>query len=262
MHRTCATLIIAIGAFLGLSVATLAAPKPPMPSLPTAWTWTGVYVGGNLGYSWGNSNTTMTFSDPTGLLLSQQSNFSMPGFVGGGQAGYNWQVTNWVLGLEADIEGTGQGGYGTFVCVTTVCGFGPITDTLNQRLRWFDTARGRVGVLATPEILLYVTGGLAYGDIRSTEAIVAPFQGAALAFDTIKTGWTIGTGVEGHIAGNWTWRLQYLHLDFGNVSGSGTTSVITSGFGFCDGHPCPLTPAFASHITDNVVTAGINFKWP
>ena len=79
--------------------------------------WTGFYVGGNVGYSWGNSNVpTLTDPGPPSTMLNSASNkFNMDGVVGGGQIGYNWQRDRWVFGLEADIQGTGQAGNGTLL---------------------------------------------------------------------------------------------------------------------------------------------------
>lgn len=263
MRRLFAVSAFAVILGVGLTAAALAKPQkpPPPPPLP-AWSWTGFYVGGNVGYSWGNSNTTVNFFDPTGFLGSAQSNFGMPGFVGGGQVGYNWQITNWVWGLVADIQGTGQRGSATYVCTVTMCTAGPITDTLSQKLDWYGTVRGRVGILSTPDYLWYVTGGLAYGEIDTSELIVGSGPSSVLNFSTIKAGWTVGAGFEGHIAGNWTWMLQYLFVDLGNVSGTGTSTSITSGIGFCDTHVCPLSPGFSSTITDNIFQVGLNYKWP
>lgn len=265
MRRSLLKLIVATGVVLGLSVAASAAPKKPLPPppLPPAWSWTGFYIGGNVGYSWGNSNTTVNFFDPTGLLGSAQSSFGMPGFVGGGQIGYNWQVTNWVWGVETDIAGSGERGSAVYTCTVAMCSIGPITDSLSQKIEWFGTSRGRVGFLWTPDVLIYATGGAAYGEVKTTEAIAGPGGTGTLGFNTTRLGWTVGTGAEGHIAGsNWTWQVQYLYIDLGHVSGSGGTTVVTSGVGFCDTHVCQLTPAFNSHITDNVLTLGVNYKLP
>ncbi len=265
MRRSLITSVLAASLFLGLGATAFAKTHhhpPPPPPPPPAWSWTGFYIGGNVGYSWGRSDTTVSFFDPTGFLGSAQSTFSLDGVVGGGQVGYNWQTGNWVWGVVADIQGTGQRGSGTYICTVTVCASGPITDSLRQKLDWYGTVRGRVGVLSTPDILWYATGGLAYGQIKTSESIVGPFQSSTLNFSTVKTGWTVGTGLEGHIAGNWTWMVQYLFVDFGQVSGTGTTSVITSIFGFCDTHVCPLSPGFSSKITDNIIQVGVNLKLP
>ena len=80
-------------------------------AVPT-WTWTGYYIGGNLGYSWGEGSGPVRLGD----AFSADSKFSLDGVTGGGQFGYNWQVNNWVYGLEFDFQGSGQKGSASFVC--------------------------------------------------------------------------------------------------------------------------------------------------
>ncbi len=239
-------------------------PKPPDPPPPPAWSWTGFYTGVNLGYGWGSSNTTVSFFDPTGILSTSQSRFGVDGVLGGAQAGYNWQVNNWVWGLETDFQGTGQRGTGTYICPVTACAAGPFTDSLTQRIDWFGTTRVRAGWVPVPDSLWYVTGGVAYADIRTSETISGgtPVQpSASLGFNTVKAGWALGAGYEGHLAGNWSWKIEYLFMDFGNVAGSGITPIISSGVGFCDTHVCNLGTSFSSALTDNIVRLGLNYKW-
>src|SRR5713101_1231828 len=121
------------------------------------------------GFSWGRSGNTETLSDAaTGAaLFTNTSRNDVNGVIGGAQAGYNWQASNWLFGLEADIQGSGEKGSSTIVCVA--CGDGPsnIISNLTHKLDWFGTVRGRAGILVTPTVLLYGTGGLAYGDVKT-----------------------------------------------------------------------------------------------
>jgi len=123
--------------------------KAPMMVEP-GFNWSGFYVGGNVGYSWGSSGNSEAISRlNTGLVLfNATSRNDVNGVIGGGQIGYNWQSSNWLFGLEADIQGSGEKGSSTIVCVA--CGDGPsnITSNLTQKLEWFGTVRGRAGVLA------------------------------------------------------------------------------------------------------------------
>jgi outer membrane immunogenic protein len=267
MRHALATVVITAGLMLG--GAALAAPKPhhppadPPPPPAPVWTWTGFYVGGNAGYSWGNSNSTVSFSDPTGLLFSSQSNFGVNGAVGGGQIGYDWQTANWVFGVVTDFQGSGQNGSGIFVCPVSACSNGPFTESLSQRLRWFGTVRGNIGITTNmSEYLWYVTGGLAYGNIRTVETITGPGAVASLTFNDTNTGFAIGTGVRGHIVGNWSWMIEYLYMDLGTINTTGATGIVTSGLGFCDTHVCLLAPGSSSKFTDNILRFGINLKWP
>lgn len=267
MRRTSIALLLTVGFYLGLGAIAVAAKlhHPPQPPPQPTWSWTGYYIGGNFGYGFGNSNTTLTFSDPTGVLGVGQSRFGLDGILGGGQIGYNWQAANWVWGLEADFQGANQRGTQVFICPATACGTGPISDALNQKLDWFGTVRARAGLVTTPDYLWYATGGFAYGDVRSSQSIVStgpPSQTDAFGFNAVKAGWTAGGGVEGHISGNWTWKLEYLFMDLGKVSGAMTSTVLSSGTGFCDTHICMLAPAFNSTFTDNILRVGLNYKWP
>jgi outer membrane immunogenic protein len=253
--------------------------------------WTGFYAGGNIGYSWGNSNSTLSLVDPgppNTTMNSAATRFRMDGVVGGGQIGYNWQRDKWVFGLEADIQASGQAGNGGAVCaggsatvLSSTCAVGhrgdtapfnvpafPVNQNLSESLDWFGTVRGRIGPTITPTILAYVTGGLAYGEVGASNTVggfnitgpqgvngstVTPFAGSTSS-STLKVGWTLGVGVEGVISGNWTAKLEYLYVDLGNVSGSFVTPLIAPSGGFA-------TSAYNSHITDNILRVGINYKF-
>ena len=149
------------------------------------YNWTGFYLGGNVGYSWGRSSTTGSFLDATsGAALSPiSSTFNMDGVIGGGQAGYNWQRDKWVFGLEADIQGSDEKGSTSNTCpgnttvftpplgsstvaaVSSACSLGhvgdtnsgnvngqPVTSSLSQKIDWFGTFRGRIGATVTPTV--------------------------------------------------------------------------------------------------------------
>ena len=218
------------------------------------YNWTGFYIGGNLGYSWGRSNDTSTLTTAGGtVLLATSDKTDLNGIVGGGQIGYNWQMQSWVWGIEADIQGTDEKGSRAFSFTPPPALTNNLAPTitlpfaLSQKIDWFGTVRGRVGVLATPTVLLYATGGLAYGQVNSSETVGGPLP-AAFSQSSTNVGWTVGAGIEGAIGGNWTAKLEYLYVDLGTVSGSFTlpnTDIISH----------------SSHITDNVLRAGINYRF-
>ena len=144
----------------------------------TAWSWAGPYIGANIGYSAGKSKTDAVFSDfTTGApLLATGSTDNLNGMIGGIQGGYNWQGGNWVGGIEADIQIAGQGATPSYLCPGAVCNPGiadftaPVTASFDQghKLDSFGTLRGRFGTTITPDVMVYATGGLAVGSIRST----------------------------------------------------------------------------------------------
>jgi outer membrane immunogenic protein len=237
--------------------------------------WTGFYIGLNGGYSWGNASNTFT----AGALPVITGSQSMDGWVFGGQAGYNWQFNkNWVFGIEGDIDATGQDGTATLGPNTAVTVVTPLpgaralptitttttaTGSLDEKLPWLATLRGRIGVLPTDRVLLYVTGGLAVGEVRSNSSVTTTTT-TALSFGTppgptsvsalagsssTQAGWTIGAGIEGAISGNWSAKLEYLYVDLGTVSST-----------FAGVAPyAPL--ATSAHVTDNILRAGINYKF-
>ena len=124
-----------------------------------------------------------------------------------------------------------------------------------QKLEWFATLRGRLGLTFTPDAIAYVTGGLAVGEIM-TAGTVFGFDGDGNPVNTIvsshntKAGWTVGGGIEGRIVGNWTGKIEYLYLDLGAV----TTIPATP--------PGAATAvAFSSRVTDNLLRVGVNYKF-
>jgi iron complex outermembrane recepter protein len=236
----------------------------------TAWSWAGPYLGLNIGYSAGKSKTDAVFSDAAlgTPLFATGSTENLNGLIGGAQAGYNWQAGNWVAGVEADIQMSGQGATPTYVCPGAVCNptivdfDAPVTASFIQghKLDSFGTLRGRVGTTITPDVIAYATGGLAVGSIRTTlnpsgigfdadgnpGVVSAPFSVLA-----IKPGWTVGAGLEGRLLGNVTGKVEYLYMDFGTVSASVTNAL----------NATPITLATSSRITDSIVRAGVNYKF-
>lgn len=282
------TVAVLAGLFSATSALAADLPAPVYTKAPVyvdpGYNWTGFYLGGNLGYSWGRSSDTSTFTNGAGTLLSTSIGRSnLDGIVGGGQAGYNWQMQSWVWGLEGDIQGTGERGSRDISCATGVCtpstvttttttrtapGFfaaappiittttttttpGPaIPATLTQKIDWFGTVRARGDVLVTPRILFYATGGLAYGQVNSSETI----SGSPFSASDIRVGYTVGGGIEGAIGGNWTAKLEYLFVDLGRSSGSFATAIPASGGG-------TLASNYSSHVTDNVLRFGVNYNF-
>jgi outer membrane immunogenic protein len=259
---TAATSLLATSAFAAdLPARTYT--KAPVYVEPI-YNWTGFYLGGNIGYSWGRSNDSSTLTNTAGtVLFASTSNTDLNGVVGGGQIGYNWQMQGWVWGLEADIQGTNEKGTRNFICPTGVCTptFGQIAVfpgpavpvALNQKIDWFGTVRARGGVLVTPKVLLYATGGLAYGEVDSS-ATIGLVPSVFPTTSTTNVGWTVGAGIEGAIGGNWTAKLEYLYVDLGKVNGSFLTTIGGLGGGV-------LSSNYSSHITDNVLRVGINYRF-
>jgi outer membrane immunogenic protein len=216
------------------------------PSQAANYNWNGFYVGGNVGYSWGKSDFDYTFGPGAG---NGGSGSSKPkGVLGGVGAGFNWQNKQLLLGLEADIQVTGQKGDSLTLCTPGDPSCTRTFGTVTQKLPMFGTFRGRIGyVSAADDWLLYVTGGLAWGRLK-TEA-TGQIAGVPFAVDasTTKTGSVIGGGVEKVISKNWTVKLEYLYVSLGTVSQTvpflGTT--VTSN----------------SSVKDSILRLGVNYKF-
>lgn len=279
------------GAALSIVFAqgTFAADLPIKAPIYTAqpaplYNWGGFYAGGNIGYSWGQSDVTIDNLTFGGFGAGGGSeNLRPKGIIGGLQAGYNWQSSrNWVWGLETDFQWSGQkdsvtrtGDFDVSVGGSTATGTG--STTVESRLSWLGTVRGRIGFVADgrPDVLWYGTGGLAYGGVKTSASALAtgtftdnsnceggcPFSGALSLSDAqIKLGWTLGAGVEGALANKWTWKVEYLYVDLGTASGAVPVggTVCTPGCA-----PFTGTATYSNRMTDSIVRVGLNYRfWP
>jgi outer membrane immunogenic protein len=200
----------ALAAFAGSAIAADLPARPvyKAPPPPPVYGWTGFYAGVNLGYSWGKLSNDFNVNSIGVYSEGQQMN----GVIGGFQWGYNWQFGNWVLGTESDFMLTGERG-STNYCLNAGC---TSYATASHRLPWVGTGRTRLGLLATPNILLYATGGVAYGQIRSDYTSTVGGAIGTLSFRDTRVGWTVGAGIEGMVAPNWLLRAEYLYVDLGN----------------------------------------------
>ncbi|WP_262028936.1 outer membrane protein [Microvirga sp. Mcv34] len=195
-------------ALLGLASGALAAdlpsrraPAPIIAAVPV-FTWTGFYVGVNAGYGW-NTNDDFIFNNVR-YNLSDDG-----GFVGGAQAGYNYQIGSFVVGLEGDIQYADFGGNDVILADGTVADF--------NNSDWFGTVRARAGV-AFDRALIYATGGFAFAD------------GA--------TGWTVGGGIEYAFTNNLSAKVEglYVNLDqddnFLGINRDAEFGVVRAGLNF------------------------------
>lgn len=193
MRRLTLALIAATGLALGATAASAAdlgrrpVYKAPPAPVPVAYNWSGFYIGGHLGYGWGDNEVT-------NLTTGTKSNLAADGFLGGAQIGFNWQTGAFVFGVEGDWSWTNADGSTS------------IPAAVAADYNWYGTATARVGY-AFDNMLWYVKGGAAWMDTDYT-------LGGVTVGDT-RTGWTVGTGLEWAISPNWSAKLEYNYLDFG-----------------------------------------------
>ncbi|WP_454655971.1 outer membrane protein [Bosea beijingensis] len=186
--------LVAAGA---ASAADLPSRKGPVAApvyMPPAFSWTGFYVGANAGYGWGNVNAN-----------GWANVGDLDGFVGGGQIGYNYQMGQFVLGLEADLQGADLSS-------------GNNLGLLNVKTDYFGTVRARVGV-AFDRFMPYITGGWAYGNVKSSIP--------AIGFSSDRShtgGFAVGGGLEYAVTNNIIAGVEYLYVDLGekNILGANT----------------------------------------
>ncbi|MGX9145969.1 outer membrane protein [Mesorhizobium sp. 128a] len=192
--------------------------------------WTGVYLGGVVGYGWGTTHALDDGSPSDGIKYD--------GVLGGIAIGYNKQFGNIVAGVEADfsasgLKGSGDGGTG-WGCGTT--------DTCTFSTQWLGTARARVGY-AVENFLPYVTGGLAIGRVKGELSGFCP--GDEWCGSDTKTGWTAGGGLEWAFNQNWSAKAEYLYTDLG-----------TGHFGTGNGGD-----GFEAKFKFNTVRFGVNYHF-
>jgi outer membrane immunogenic protein len=229
------SLCLAIAAVAFGAISAQAADMPPRPPMfykaPVAeqgFNWSGFYAGLNAGYDWGRTS----WNDPAAGAAS--GNFRASGGLIGGQLGYNWQTGNAVLGIETDadwmnVKGSTAGSGG--VCATDGGG------QCQTQQNWLGTTRVRAGY-AFDRWLPYLTGGVAYGNIKA-------MQPTGTSTST-RAGWAAGAGLEYGINRNWSAKVEYLHIDLGTATFMGAASG---------------TNTLAVPLTDNLVRAGINYHW-
>ncbi|WP_413992044.1 outer membrane protein [Labrys okinawensis] len=221
-------------AVIAIPAATMAADLAPNRIEPIApvmpYSWAGFYVGANAGYAFGGSDEVGLWHNSTkdGII----GKIGGKGFVGGVQAGYNYQIDNFVLGLEADIQG------------------GAVTDSVSNaaldggsrahsKINWYGTLRPRVGY-AIDRTLIYATGGLA---VAGVDYQLSATNYGAFSKTSTKAGWTVGAGIEQAITDNISVKLEYDYVGFERYR-TGNTNLYS--------YP---TPSF------HAIRVGVNYKF-
>jgi outer membrane immunogenic protein len=205
-------------------------PRAPVAYIPAgpAFSWTGVYVGVNTGYAFGQSDWT----SPVGTT----GNFDVSGPMAGLTLGGNYQIGQFVVGAETDIDWQNVRGS----LVGGNCNFGPgVPASCASASNWIGTFRARFG-FAMDRVLLYGTAGGAYSDIKASVNAL-PWASSN------ELGWTAGAGVEVAMTDNWTAKVEYLFTDFQNAS--------------CGLGNCAAVPPASVSFDESMVRAGINYKF-
>jgi outer membrane immunogenic protein len=273
--------------------ADIGVPLRAVPVIPVGWD--GFYVGANAGMTWSKTNqisvttTPGTTSDGGGPILisdagpaaaSASGDLALQhkgSFIGGAQAGYNWQISSVVAGLEADIQGV----VGSEASISGAVFAGPVSATTgtpdittfhaSRRLDYLATVRGRLGYLVWPSVLVYGTGGLAAGSVSGSvgfstanSAYLAIGNSAAWgisnAYSEGRAGWAAGGGVEWMFTPGLTLKGEYLYYDLGTA----TAPIGASGPVVLGGAPSPFftnNSTMSTRFIGNILRVGLNYKF-
>ena len=294
------TLKAAISLLLMSSISAIAADLPSIKSAPVAAPapiWTGFYAGLNAGGAWVNNNdlntsTQLLYPNQTTAGLYTAKILSGPrdlsnslGFIGGGQIGYNWQISisgfNVVAGFETDIQGVaGANGNLNFWSYNPNAQYGSQNNNSfsnttniqsNSSLNWLGTVRGRLGYLLTPSLLVYGMGGLAYGGydlsiknfINSEDASPTNYHflvSGRSGNPKTMVGWTVGGGAEWMFMPNMSLKAEYLFYDLGNTG----NMFFNDAYGYADAAGLfsrISVTNFSQRVNGNIIRAGMNYHF-
>jgi outer membrane immunogenic protein len=276
-----------------LAAASAADMPLKAPPAPASASWTGFYIGGDVGGAWADRSATYAANDPTtpfllsgtlpGIVGEQPlfpNSFNMSGVTGGIDAGYNWQVgRSWLLGVEADFSGANLRGTGSSTSFIQQLPGAMITQTVTeqQTIDWYGTLRGRLGFLPSDNVLLFATGGLAYGRVAESgnystlgpvaglpfNATISPFSFSCTtnsvcfsgSSSSVKTGWTLGGGVEWRVWGAWSLKAEYQYVNLGNDALRLTANATMP----AGPNPSSFNATFRDDF--NAVRAGVNYHF-
>ena len=225
-----------VGVSSGAFAADLAIRKaPPPPPIIPVYNWTGFYIGGNVGGAW----ETGTITDN---LFDVSFSRTRSGFIGGGQVGYNWQVSpNWVVGVEGMFDGTDIRSDTS----TVVLANGDVISA-SAKTDWIATVGARLGYAAN-NWLFYGKGGggWVHDSATVTDVVAATGDVFSVSVSDTRGGWMAGGGIEYGFTPNWTARVDYTHIGLSDVTNTGlfVNDTIT----------------LSRHF--DMVTFGINYKF-
>jgi outer membrane immunogenic protein len=219
------------------------------PAIVPVATWAGFYIGANGGYG---GYTSLPFRDSSYPAGSSVASFTINGGAditggfGGGQLGYNFQTGNFVFGIETDIQGSDIRGRGA---QNTLTGTADRFAAVDMNVDYFGTVRGKLGY-SFGGVLLYATGGFAYGGVRSAFSYQDTFGFTGIVGNNqTETGWAAGGGIEVKMSPSWSLKGEYQFIDLSSNS---------TGF-------AALTPATfdqrgnVSRVEFNTVRVGVNY---
>jgi len=239
--------------FAGAAKADAKSPITPLPSS----SWAGFYLGAHGGYGWGNDPFSLPVALAGGTNPGAIEGMKSQGWVAGGHVGHNWQYNRFVTGFEFDLSAADiEGGTNA---VEIVPAPNLQTASLDERVKYLGTVRGRLGWTPMETVLLYGTAGLAWErlELSQTTTLVGPTGTANLGVTqpSDRFGWVAGFGGEAKLGNsNWIGRLEYLHYDFGRVIPEVSQALVAPGVNIA-------ATSTAGHQTIDLVRAGVSYKF-
>lgn len=213
--------------------------KAPAASL-AIYDWSGLYLGANGGGGMATAHGQFSAGGATFETIDN----GLSGALAGGQIGYNYLIGPGLLGIESDIQWSNFSGKNTVTCPSTICA-SATNISVEQKVTMFGTVRGRLGY-AEGGWLAYVTGGYAYGRLATNETATGGNATATFSPNEMRGGWTVGSGVELALSEHWRAKLEYLYIDMGTKTTTGTLAGLP---GITD----------QTHLNMSVARVGLNY---
>ena len=221
-----------VGALASSTGLAASADLPTKAKAAVHYNWTGFYFGGNAGGAWATGDAQWN-PQPSPAAFGSNANTSSlkaSGFLGGIQAGYNWQFAPaWVAGIEGDWS-WGTANSSATTQWTTFAGNTPVPTSatvLERKVDWLASARARFGYLIAPQALLYATGGAAWAKIEYAASATRTDlnYAASTSFSSTLTGYVLGGGLEYALTSHWLLRGEYLFYRFGSQSATAASTA-------------------------------------
>ena len=201
------------------------------------FSWTGFYVGADIGGAWGNANLWVPGDFGNSFSHNTQNN----GVIGGGFVGYNYQINNFVLGLQGEFDGLSN----SSTRYTSPLGYYQDVYQTQASQNWIASIDGRLGY-AIDRTLIYALGGVAWSD--QSASLTNLTTGYGVSRSNTRTGYDVGGGVEYAFTNNWTGRIEYRYYNFGSNNTVWSDGILNGAF-------------YRTTVTDNVVRVGLAYKF-